>query len=161
MGVSLYYDTQSPLTLDARRAIRAAAELEHRGDQTWWCESFMLYEDDEDNDRLSGSTKIFLPGYSVADDDFCTVDAADDALMAWRDTTRILKLLQHLALLYHVVWNVQLEDEPFGEITGGDGDSAVFDKANELLLLAGLEADDPSLIERIAQIDRLHADRWQ
>ena len=42
MGISLYYDTQSPLTSEEQRAVRAAAELEHQGDQTWWCESFML-----------------------------------------------------------------------------------------------------------------------
>ena len=161
MGISLYYDTQSPLTSDARQAIREAAELEARGDQTWWSESFMLYEDDDDEEGLRGSTKIFLPGYSVAHDDHRTVDSVDDAVMAWRDTTRILKLLQRLALGHNVVWNVQLEDESFGEIKGGDEDSAAFEKANELLLIAGLNPNDPSLAQRISQIDQLHADRWQ
>ena len=89
------------------------------------------------------------------------VEFADDAVMAWRDTTRILKLLQRLALGHNVFWNVQLEDESFGQITGGDGNSAAFEKTNELLPIAGLDPTDPSLGERISQIDQLHADRWQ
>ena len=113
----------------------------------------MLYEADDDDEGLRRSSKVFLSSD--------TVDFVDDALMAWRDTTRILKLLQCLALQHHVVWNAQLEDGSFGSIRGGDGDSAGFNKANELLLIAGLEADDPSLIDRIAAIDQLHADRWQ
>ncbi len=153
MGVSLYYDTQSPLTSDAQRALRAAAELEAQGDQTWWCESFMLYESDDDNASISGSSKIFLLGGAV--------DFADDTLMAWRDINRILGVLQRLALGHNVVWNVQLEDESFGQITGRDEDSAAFEKANELLLIAGLDPNDPSLDQRISQIDQLHADRWQ
>ncbi len=154
MGISLYYDTQSPLTSVARRALRDAAELELQGDdQTWWCESFMLYESDDADRGISGSSKIFLLSGAV--------DFADDTLMAWRDTTRILKLLQRLALGHNVVWNVQLEDESFGQIRGDDGDSAAFEKANELLLIANLDPDDPNLGERIAQIDHSHADRWQ
>ena len=153
MGISLYYDTQSSLTSDARRAVRDAAELEVGGDQTWSCESFMFYEDDDDTEGLSGSSKVFLSGD--------TVEFADDAVMAWRDTTRILKLLQCLALGHNVFWNVQLEDESFGQITGGDGNSAAFEKTNELLPIAGLDPTDPSLGERISQIDQLHADRWQ
>ena len=153
MGISLYYDTQSPLTSDARRALRDAAELEAQGDQAWWCESFMLYESDDDTGGISGSSKIFLLSGAV--------DFADDTLMAWRDINRILRSLQRLALEHDVVWNVQLEDESFGEITGRDEDSAAFEKANELLLIADLDPDDPSLAQRISQIDQLHADRWQ
>ena len=153
MGISLYYDTQSPLTSDARRALRDAAELEAQGDQAWWCESFMLYESDDDTGGISGSSKIFLLSSAV--------EFADDTLMAWRDINRILRSLQRLALEHDVVWNVQLEDESFGEITGRDEDSAAFEKANELLLIADLNPDDPSLAQRISQIDQLHADRWQ
>ena len=80
--------------------------------------------------------------------------------MAWRDTKRILELLRSYSVEYGIVWEVHLEDTPFGTIDGSDADRVTLEMADQLLMLAETDASDPGLPQRVAAIDRRHADRW-
>jgi hypothetical protein len=157
MGVALYYRSQTPIAPEARPGLFEAAQRDTEAFESWWCESFGLFEDDNE---VHGSTKIFLAGYSDGSGDYREVDPDDDAIMAWRDTKRILELLRSYSVKYGIVWEINLEDTPFGTIDGSDANSATLEMADPLLMMAETDANDPGLPERIADIDRRHADRW-
>jgi hypothetical protein len=157
MGVAFYYRSQHPVSAELRRGILASASRDADAFGSWWCEGFCLFEDEE---SLWGATKIFLTGYFAHAGTYREVDPADDALMAWRDIKRILELLRGYARHHAVGWEVSLEDTPFGLIDGSDADEMSVAMTDQLLLLSGLESNDPSLPQRIAELEHRHADRW-
>jgi hypothetical protein len=157
MGVAFYYRSQHPVAAELRRRILEAASRDADAFGSWWCEGFCLFEDEE---FLWGATKVFLTGYSAHAGTYCEVDPADDALMAWRDIKRILELLRGYARDHAVHWEVSVEDTPFGLIDGSDADEISVAMTDQLLLLSGVDAHDPSLPHRIAEIERSHAGRF-
>jgi len=145
MGVSFDYRCNAKLGEEQRLELLARVKQDVAA-FSWWVESIKLRDTDN---GFWGSTKIFL---------HCE-DEGEDSIMAWWNITHIMKLLQEYARSYGLVWSLEIEGGSLGEISGGDSDREVFDEASTMLQVAGVDANDPRLPDRIREIDMKYADR--
>ncbi|MBM0104191.1 hypothetical protein JM946_05515 [Steroidobacter sp. S1-65] len=159
MGVSLSYSCSAPIPQQDRARLLEAVD-QAVDSFTWWAEPICLWEHEG---SVAGDTKIFLLAYSTNAGETREVEPEDDTIMAWRDTVRILELLQDYARTYRLVWNIDLAGEPFGQIRGdNEQDAVTFANAAKMLeAITGFGPTHPELPQRIAEIDAKFSDRWE
>lgn len=111
MGVSLSYETIGSVPEPVAQIILQAAD-EVAGERDWWCESIMLWAED---DGLEGDTKLFL----------LTGDLDADEFMAYLDARFIARTLARWSVEHGVDWQLGLAGKPIGQIRDGEGDEAL------------------------------------
>lgn len=159
MGISLDYSTVDPVD-----PTTSAAIMEHVarivGKRDWWCEPINFFESGENDGRLYGGNKIFLPGYSTGSGSYVEVDPDDDSFMAWRDTRFILDLLGEWSKQFGISWTVSCAGEPVGVVRNGSCDENIHQYMKLCEQAAGLNPADPAIEERANAISKQYASRW-
>ena len=155
MGVALSYVTAEPVPLGTRRAIVSEADrLEHH----WWAEGMYFEQEPGDNARLLGRTKLFLLGYDAPGGEFRDIDLDEDTLMAWRDASFIVSQLEQWSRQHGIAWELQIEGQPIGRISGG-----ALDERGKRYLAEMIDMIEIPVAERevrMVQIGARYADRW-
>lgn len=135
MGVCIYFRSESPVTADVERAVRAASS-ESSDEQPWlYCEPphFLV---PFDTDGLLGSSKLNLMPHPE--------EAAEAATLnpERHDFHELLYRLCDWSTRFGIAWKLDIEDEPIGTIRNGECDASVTDAINGLADVAGqLESD--------------------
>ncbi len=118
MGVSLTYQPLEPPSVDSANQIFEEAQEIVEG-REWWCEPLYFLS----RERLDGSTKIFLPGYSTDDGGYMEVDAVEDSLMAAYDTQFILDTLTQWSKRFQINWAIGIDGDEIGMVSANGPDA--------------------------------------
>lgn len=157
MGVCLAYQTGSELAPEIRVQILREAEKINAG-RRWWCEPIIFDVRTDGAGRLSGDTKVFLPGYT-SKGEYVEVDFEEDSFMACHDALFIMARLEDWARRYSLVWELELEG-PIGTISAEGADDAVQEIRSILAQQSGYDLANPSANDaRVAAIDTKYASR--
>ena len=121
MRVSLDYISEQHVSLEARKKILAESKTLAES-HDWWCESINFFDGEGIGDRLMGSTKIFLPGYSTEGGGLREFDPEKDVFMAKRDARLIIDSLSKWSKEFGISWALEAGGGDAGTIKDGEPD---------------------------------------
>ncbi|HYC59279.1 MAG TPA: hypothetical protein VEK79_06895 [Thermoanaerobaculia bacterium] len=156
MGVALTYVPITAVPVEIAR--RIVAEAHQLGtSREWWCEALHF----TDETSLEGSTKIFLPGYSIEGGGYREVDVEDDSLMAAFDASFILDTLASWSRQFDISWSIGADGGEIGEVSSEGPDPELLGMV-AAVATNGEFGELPSFdTKRIADIQKKYADRLE
>ena len=145
LAVSLDFRSTSSVADDLKKKIQVEGEAINQNFE-WWCEPIVFFTDPQKRNNLTGSTKLFLIGYSTDDRGYVEVDPDEDSYMAHRDASFIIEKIAEWSKKYHINWHISVAGAKIGQIKNGKIDGQV---REFLEAMSQRSKDDPSVRQTV------------
>ena len=124
MAVSLDYSSTSSVSDDLEEKIQTEVKVINNNFD-WWCEPIAFFTDPQNRDKLTGSTKLFLIGYSSDGGKYVEVDPDEDSYLAHRDASFIIEKIVEWSKKYNINWKISVAGTEIGQIKNGHVDDQI------------------------------------
>ncbi len=130
MTGALIYTSEDEFDADYKAALYADAK-EIASERQWWSEPLSFFEDANEPDLLTGSTKLIHRYLEDNAGNRRAVDYRDDMLMGMADYLRIIEILTYYSKEHEFTWTLfypaSPRDKTIGKIVDGEIDPQIFD----------------------------------
>ncbi|MGK0240902.1 MAG: hypothetical protein ACI92G_004393 [Candidatus Pelagisphaera sp.] len=130
MTGAIIYTSEDEFDADYKAALYADAK-EIAAERQWWKEPLSFFEDPNEPDLLTGSTKLIHRQFKDDLGNNRSIDYRDDMLMGMADYLQVIEILTFYSKEHEFAWLISYPatplDKPIGRIIDGEIDPQIFD----------------------------------
>jgi hypothetical protein len=161
MGICLRYQSIGVPDKEIKKKIMEEADQLY-DNYEWWGEGMYFLGLYNDGEPIHGIPKLFAFGYGYVTKEkqqFTMVDGGEDAFMAARDLSIMVKHLFDWSKRYGVEWQLDHGGEYLGDINSEAIGQGILDFINALVEPIGIPLDDPIAESKAREIFDKYEDR--